>query len=86
MLDLCWTQWHWDRFSSQYFGFPLTVTLQEYSTLISILVLPEGQAEPRGPFKHSNALSDMGEALDKEKSTFMVNSDFKALRCVALYL
>ena len=37
------------------------------STLISILALPGQAGEAKGPFKQSNALSDMGEALDKEK-------------------
>jgi hypothetical protein len=35
MWDLWWTKWHWDRFFSEFFGFPLwiyhsTVTLQTH--------------------------------------------------------
>ena len=26
MWDLWWIQWHWDRFSPEYFGFPLPVS------------------------------------------------------------
>jgi hypothetical protein len=25
MWDLWWTKWHWDRFLSEYFGFPLSI-------------------------------------------------------------
>jgi hypothetical protein len=25
MWDLWWTDWHWDRFFPEYFGFPLSV-------------------------------------------------------------
>jgi hypothetical protein len=28
MWDLWWTKWHWDRFFSEYFGFPLSISLQ----------------------------------------------------------
>jgi hypothetical protein len=27
MWDLWWTKWHWDRFFSQHFGFPLSISL-----------------------------------------------------------
>jgi hypothetical protein len=27
MWDLWWAKWHWDRFFSEYFGFPLSVIL-----------------------------------------------------------
>jgi hypothetical protein len=26
MWDLWWTKWHWDRFFSEYFGFPLSIS------------------------------------------------------------
>jgi hypothetical protein len=26
MWDLWWTKWHWDRFFSEYFGFPLLIS------------------------------------------------------------
>jgi hypothetical protein len=25
MRDLWWTKWHWDRFFSEFFGFPLSI-------------------------------------------------------------
>jgi hypothetical protein len=31
MWDLWWTKWHWDRFFSEYFGFPLSVSLHRCS-------------------------------------------------------
>jgi hypothetical protein len=30
MWDLWWTKWHWDRFFSEFFGFPVTVDLQTH--------------------------------------------------------
>lgn len=39
MWDLLWTKWCWERFFSQYFGFPLSVTLHQCSVLIFGLVL-----------------------------------------------
>jgi hypothetical protein len=29
--DLRWTKWHWDRFFSEYFGFPLSISLHRCS-------------------------------------------------------
>ena len=29
--DSWWTKWHWDRFFSQYFGFPLSVSFHHSS-------------------------------------------------------
>jgi hypothetical protein len=26
MWDLWWTKWHWDRFFSEYFSFPLSIS------------------------------------------------------------
>jgi hypothetical protein len=26
MWDLWWTNWYWDRFFSEYFGFPLSIS------------------------------------------------------------
>jgi hypothetical protein len=45
MWDLWWTKWHWDRFLSEYFSFPLSVSFHHCSILIFIyiLLLPEGQ-------------------------------------------
>jgi hypothetical protein len=31
MWDLWWTKWHWDRFFSEFFGFPLSIY---YSTVV----------------------------------------------------
>jgi hypothetical protein len=29
--DLWWTKWHWDRFFSEYFGFPLSISFHRCS-------------------------------------------------------
>jgi hypothetical protein len=31
MWDLWWTKWHWDRFLSEYFGFPLSISFHRFS-------------------------------------------------------
>jgi hypothetical protein len=31
MWDLWWTKWHWDRFFSEYFSFPLSISFQQCS-------------------------------------------------------
>jgi hypothetical protein len=31
MWDLWWTKWHWDRFFSEYFGFPLSISFHRCS-------------------------------------------------------
>jgi recombinational DNA repair protein (RecF pathway) len=31
MWDLWWTSWHWDRFSSEYFGFALSISFHRCS-------------------------------------------------------
>jgi hypothetical protein len=31
MCDLWWTEWHWDRFLSEFFGFPLSASLHRGS-------------------------------------------------------
>jgi hypothetical protein len=31
MWDLWWTKWYWERFLSEFFGFPLTVAFHYYS-------------------------------------------------------
>ena len=36
MWDLCWTVWHSERISSQYFGVPLSVSFHQCSTLTII--------------------------------------------------
>jgi len=45
MWDLWWTEWRWDRISSEYFGFRQSVSLPQCSTLIfiSVVLLLEGQ-------------------------------------------
>jgi hypothetical protein len=32
--DLWWTEWHWDRFLSEIFGFPLSVWYQYISIVV----------------------------------------------------
>jgi hypothetical protein len=41
--DLLWTKWHWNRFFSEYFGLPLSVSFHQCCTLIFTytLFLPE---------------------------------------------
>jgi len=45
MWDLWWTKWHCDRFLSQYFCFPLSVSFHQRSIFIFIyrFFLPAGQ-------------------------------------------
>jgi hypothetical protein len=31
MWDLWWTKWHWDKFSPEYFGFPLSISFHRCS-------------------------------------------------------
>jgi hypothetical protein len=31
MWNLWWTKWHWDRFFSEYFGFPLSISFYQCS-------------------------------------------------------
>jgi hypothetical protein len=31
MWDLWWTKWHWDRFLSEFFGFPLSISFHRRS-------------------------------------------------------
>jgi hypothetical protein len=44
--DLWWTTWQWDRISSQYFGFPSSVSFHEYSTLIHLSTADAIQSLP----------------------------------------
>jgi hypothetical protein len=37
MWDLWWTKWHWDRFSPEFFGFPLSISFHRCSIIILIL-------------------------------------------------
>jgi hypothetical protein len=34
MWDLWWTKWHWDRFFSEYVGFPLSISFHRSSIKI----------------------------------------------------
>jgi hypothetical protein len=40
MWDLWWTKWHWDRFFSEYFGFPLSMSFHQD---MMIVFCPFGQ-------------------------------------------
>jgi hypothetical protein len=35
MWDLWWSKWHWGRFFSEFFGFPLSISFRHCSTLIN---------------------------------------------------
>ena len=52
MWDLWWTKWQWDRFFSQYIGFPLSVSLHQFS------YQKDKRAKP-GNRSKCNALSEM---------------------------
>jgi hypothetical protein len=45
MWDLWWTEWHWDKFVSEYFDFPLPVSFHQRSIFIFVLFLPERQTD-----------------------------------------
>ena len=53
--DLRWTKWRWDRFSSEYFCFPQSVSFPQCSMFMFIftLLLPEEQVEDAHDFKRN---------------------------------
>jgi hypothetical protein len=57
-VRMLWTKWHWDRYFSDYFYVPLSVSFRQCSILIFTYtsLLPEGQigqtGQTRGNFKN----------------------------------
>jgi hypothetical protein len=39
MWDLWWTKWHWNRFFSEYFGFPLSISFLGKGQKIIIIIV-----------------------------------------------
>jgi fluoride ion exporter CrcB/FEX len=72
MQDLWWAKWHCDRFLSQYFAFPLSVSLHQCFVLIFILalLLSEGQAGEAWEPSKICVLSDTGTVGPKSTFTF----------------
>jgi len=60
---LLWSRWHWGRFFSQYFCFPLSVSFYQCCIIIIYtFLLPEGQTdEAWEPSKKSNAVTEIGK-------------------------
>jgi hypothetical protein len=55
MWDLWWTVWHWDRFFSESFGFPLSISFHRYSIIIHssrVRIM-----DPLAPQFHRNTVS-----------------------------
>jgi hypothetical protein len=56
MWDLWWTKWHWDKFFSEYFGFPLSISFHRCSIttkrtkkIIIIIIVTTGlHKKPQG--------------------------------------
>ena len=60
--DLWWTKWHWDRFPSQYFCFPLSLSFHRCSTIIFIYTLFTTRTNVRSlGTLQANALSEIGQ-------------------------
>ena len=74
-------QIHCDRFLSNYFGFTLSVSLYQRSTLIFIhmLLLPEQMGEARDPSKKQRSFGNL-ETMPK-KYFQLSNSASKGIRC-----
>jgi len=52
--DVWWTNWRWDKFSSDYFGFPLSVSFHQCSIPIffnTLLLAEEQKSESWDPSK-----------------------------------
>jgi hypothetical protein len=57
---LWWSRWHWDRFFSQYFCFPLSVTFYQCCIIIVYtFLLPEERS--LGTYQKSNVFTEIGK-------------------------
>ena len=72
---LWWTEWHWDRFFSQYVGFPLSVVHVHLDTTVVRMTSV-------GTFEQITAFSDIGEHWISKCCS--AGFDLKALRNEAL--
>jgi hypothetical protein len=61
MWDLWWTKWHWDRFFSESFGFPLSVSFHRCSifTHVSSGGRTMGPLEAAVPQRHSSNKNEL---------------------------
>ena len=57
MGDLWRTEYHWDRFVSQYFGFTLALSFYNYSKIIFILILPLSEGRAGEAWKSANKIT-----------------------------
>jgi hypothetical protein len=59
MWDLWWTKWHWDRFYSESFGFPLSVSFHRCSIFIRISSggWTNGPLETAVPHRHTHPIA-----------------------------
>jgi hypothetical protein len=71
MSDVWWEKWHWDRFSSEYICFPLSVSFHQYSTLSfthTLILLEVESREAREVSKQQKAISGIGEHSIEKKN------------------
>jgi hypothetical protein len=68
MWDLWWTKWHWDRFSPEYFGFPMSMPLLGNGQKIIIFIFIIGlHNKPQG--SGASAAFAAGPFTTKKKGT-----------------
>jgi hypothetical protein len=93
MLHLWWAKWYWDRFFSQYLGFPLSVSFHQ--RFIYMLLLAECQTGEGWELSHKQRSSVNRGATDRRElslffsrftsSVFMLGSESRCPR-VSHYL
>jgi hypothetical protein len=61
--------YHWDTFSSEYFGFLLSVSVHQSSILLYVcrLLLPGRKTNEAGNIPNGNAISEIGEHWIKKQ-------------------
>jgi hypothetical protein len=72
VCDLWWTEWHWDRFVSEYFGFPLSVLLQQ-CFILNFIWQKDKQAKPWSFLKQTNAAVGTGGHWKGKYSHFVIS-------------
>jgi hypothetical protein len=67
-VHLWWTEWHWDRYCSQCFGFPLLLSFHQrcIPICISTLFLREGQTTEAWEPCKKQCFSEVGESCVEE--------------------
>jgi hypothetical protein len=54
LWDLWWTKWHWDRFFSKFFGFPLSISFCHCSIFTYVIWgMDKGSVRGLVPLRHS---------------------------------